>query len=97
MQAGRGTIDMKTFKQDIRLKPVSYPLGGLRRWGQGQNKTFFFPKYSHVPYPIKADDACSNMVANILPIDTQSTPWWSSKVKPFFSESSHVAYQIKRI
>ena len=30
-----------------------------------------------------------------LPIDTPSIPGVGSKVKTFFSESSHVAYQIK--
>ena len=47
---------------------------------------------------IKADDAGSNMVANILPTDTPSTQGVGSKGQTiyfFFSESSHVAYQIK--
>ena len=44
------------------------PLGGLRGWGLGQNKTFL--EYGHVAYQIKAVDAGSNMVANILPTDT---------------------------
>ena len=37
---------------------------------------FFFLSFSessHVAYTIKADDAGSNMVANILPTDTPST------------------------
>ena len=69
-------------------------MGGLRGWGRGQNQTF--SEYGHVAYQIKADDAGSNMVANILPIDTPSTRGWGEKVKTIsFSESSHVAYQIK--
>ena len=47
-------------------------------------------------YQIKADDVGSNMVANILPTDTLSTQAVGSKGKTIsFSESSHVAYQIK--
>ena len=45
---------------------------------------------------IKAADAGSNMVANILPTDTPSTQGVGSKGQTLsFSESSHVAYQIK--
>ena len=47
------------------------PWGGLRGWGRGQNLTF--SEYGHVAYQIKADNFCSNMVANILPTDTPST------------------------
>ena len=47
-------------------------------------------------YQIKADNAGSNMVANILPTDTPSTQGVGSKSQTIsFSESSHVAYQIK--
>ena len=70
------------------------PLVGLRWWGQGQNETF--SEYGHVAYQIKADEAGSNMVANILPTDTASTQGVGSKGQTIsFSESSHVAYQIK--
>ena len=48
------------------------PLGGLRGWGRGQNS--FLSEYGNVAYQIKGNDACSNMVANILPLDTFSTP-----------------------
>ena len=44
----------------------------------------------------KADDADSNMVANILPTDTPLTQGVGSKGQTiYFSESSHVAYQIE--
>ena len=33
----------------------------------------YFSESSHVAYQIKADDAGSNMVANILPTDTPLT------------------------
>ena len=47
--------------------------------GRGQN--FTFSEYGHVAYQIKADDAGSNIVANILPTDTPSTRGWGQKVK----------------
>ena len=54
-----------------------------------------FSESSHVAYQIKADDAGSNMVANILPTDTPSTQGMGSKGQTIsFSESSTVAYQI---
>ena len=69
-------------------------LGGLRGLGRGQN--FFFSEYGHVAYQIKADDAGSNMVANILPTDTPLTQGVGSKGQTIsVSGSSHVAYQIK--
>ena len=43
-----------------------------RGWGQ-KVKIYLLPESSHVAYQIKADDAGSNMVANILPTDTPST------------------------
>ena len=55
-----------------------------------------FSEYGHVAYQIKADDFCSNMVANILTIDIPSTQGVGSKGQIiYFCESSHVAYQIK--
>ena len=44
---------------------------------------------------MKADDAGSNMVANILPTDTLDPGVGSKGQTIYFSESSHVAYQIK--
>ena len=59
-------------------------------------KIKLFSEYGLVAYQIKADDAGSNMVENILPIDTTSTQGVGSKGQTIsFSESSHVAYQIK--
>ena len=69
-------------------------LGGLRGRGRGQNETF--SEYGHYAYQIKADDAGSNMVANVLPTDTPLTQGVGSKGQTIsFSERSHVAYQIK--
>ena len=59
-------------------------------------KYFFFSEYGHVTHQIKADDAGSVMVANILPTYTPLTQGVGSKGQTIsFSESSHVAYQIK--
>ena len=59
-------------------------------------KLFFFRIWSCCIYQIKADDAGSNMVTNILPTDTPSTQGVGSKGQTVsFSESSHVTYQIK--
>ena len=59
-------------------------------------KLNFFSEYGHVAYQIKADDACSNMVANILATDRPSTQGVGSNCQTISSsESSHVAYQIK--
>ena len=67
------------------------PWDGLHGWGRGLNYTF--SEYGHVTYQIKADDFCSNMVANIMPTDTPSTQGVGSKGQTiYFCESSHVAY-----
>ena len=69
-------------------------MGGLRGWAEAKIK--LFSEYGHVAYQIKADDAGSNMVANILPTDTSLNQGVRSKGQTiYFSESSHVAYQIK--
>ena len=106
------------------------PLGDL---GDGTEAKI---KYDHVACQNKGNDACNNVVAIILPVDTPSTWGWGQncfffflkvvmlhiklkrvehrtpckhifcpyahprllglgqKVKTFFSESNHVAYQI---
>ena len=57
----------------------------------------FFSESSRVPYRIKGNKTYDNMQANILPLHTPSTPGWGLKVKTFFfSDSSHVAYQMNR-
>ena len=86
---------MKHIEWDFSLKAwvraCWVDLGG---GGRGQNKTF--SEYGHVAYQIKADDAGSNMVANILPTDTPSTQGVGLKGQTVsFSESNHVAYLIK--
>ena len=61
-----------------------------------KGQTIYFSESSHVAYQIKADDAGSNMVANILPTDTPLTQGVGSKGQTIsITESSHVAYQIK--
>ena len=95
MHAGRAAIDMKHIKQDFSLKAwVRAPLVDLG--GGAEAKIKLFLECGHVAYQIKADNAGSNMVANILPTDTPLTQGVGSKGQTIsFSESSHVAYQIK--
>ena len=63
----------------MSLKAKVQPLGGLRGWGSGQNSTF--SEYGHVAYQIKGNEACINMVANILPVYPLSRPWgWGQMV-----------------
>ena len=50
---------------------MSDPLGGLR--GRADAK-INISEYGPVAYQIKANDTCSNMVANVLLTDTPSTP-----------------------
>ena len=45
-------------------KPGSDALGGLRRWGRGQNLNF--SEYDLAVYQIKVNGTCSNMVENIF-------------------------------
>ena len=69
---------------------------GVDLRGGAEDKIKLFSECGHVAYPIKANDACSNVVAYILPTDTPSTVGMGSKGQTvYFPESSHVAYQIK--
>ena len=67
--------------------------------GWGQKVKLFFSESSHVAYQIKADDACSNMVANILPTDTHQRPrGWGQKVKLYlFLKVVMLHIKLKRI
>ena len=48
--------------------------------GGAEVKIKLFLEYGHVAYKINADDAGSNMVANILPTDTPSDPGVASSI-----------------
>ena len=64
--------------------------------GGGAEAKLNFSEYGHVAYQIKAYDAGSNMVANILPTETPLTQGVGPKGQTIsFPESSHLAYQIK--
>ena len=59
-----------------------------------KGQTIPFSEGSHVAYQIKADNAGSNMVANILPTDTPSNQGVGSRGQTTsFFESRHVSYQ----
>ena len=90
---GGAEVKIKLFQNmvmlHIKLKLTTQGVGS-------KGQTISFSESSHVAYQIKADNAGSNMVANILPTDTPSTQGVGSKGQTIsFSESSHVAYQIK--
>ena len=59
---------MKHIKWDFSLK-ILIQSPGLDL-GLGSRPKLNFFEYGHVAYQIKANHACSNMVANILPTDT---------------------------
>ena len=62
---------MKHIKWGFSLKAwVRAPWVDL---GDGAVAKIKLSEYGHIAYQIKADDAGSNMVANILPTDTPST------------------------
>ena len=97
MHAGKAAIDMKHVKRDYSLKLKAWVRACWVDIGGGAGaKIKLFSENGHVAYQIKADEAGSNMVANILPTDTPSTQGVGSKGQTIsFSEISHVAYQIK--
>ena len=70
---------MKYIKRDFSLEVWVWAcwvdLGG------GAKVKIKLSEYGHVAYQIIADDAGSNMVANILPTDTPSTQGVGQKVK----------------
>ena len=59
---------MKHIKQDFSLKAWIQPLW-VDLWGGAKPILYFLLEYGHVAYPIETDDACSNMVENILPTE----------------------------
>ena len=75
----------------LNILPTDTPLTqGVGSKGQ----TIYFCESSHVAYQINADDAGSNMVANIFSHRHTLDPEGESKGQTIpFSESSHVAYR----
>ena len=75
------------------ILPTDTPL--TQGWSQ-KVKLYIFLKVVMLHIKLKPDEAGSKMVANILPTDTPSTQGVGTKGQTIsFSESSHVAYQIK--
>ena len=95
LHTGRAAIDMKHIKRDLSLKAwvrACWVVLG----GGAEVKMKFFQNMVMLHIKIKAADTGNNMVAYILPTDTPSTEGVGSKGQTIsFSESSHVAYQIK--
>ena len=64
--------------------------------GGAEVKIKLFQNMVMLHIKLKADNAGSNMVANILHTDTPATQGVGSKGQTiYFPESSHAAYQIK--
>ena len=51
--------------------------------------------HGHVAYQIKENDACSNMVVHILPIDSPTLGLGQKAKIQLLSEYGHVAYHLK--
>ena len=67
-----------------------------RPWGRVQKINIqLFSEYGHVAYQIKGRDACSIMVANILPAEPPTLVVGSKGQNSTFSEHGHFAYHIK--
>ena len=91
LHTGRAAIDMKHIKRDFSLKAwvraCWVDLGG---WAEVKIKLFQNMVMLHIILKL------TTLAANILPTDTPSTQGVGSKGQTIsFSESSHVAYQIK--
>ena len=86
LHAGRGTIDMKHIKWAFSLKAcIRSPLPSLVDKGDGaEDKIQLVSENGHVAYHIKGFGTCSNMAANILPVDTPLTSWMGSKRQHIF-------------
>ena len=69
------------------------PLPGPGVGSKGQNSNLW--EHGHDTYQIQGNQECSNMVANILPVDPLPRPWGSKGQNSTFSEHGYVAYQIK--
>ena len=101
MDLGGGTeAKIKLFQNVVMLAKYGSKYFAHRHTldpGGGVKRSYYtLSKSSRVAYQIKADDAGSNMVANILPTDTLLTKGVESKGQTIsFTENSHVAYQIK--
>ena len=75
---------MKHSKWNFSSKAWVRPSGWTKWVGGGIN----------VAYQIKGNDECSNMVANILPIESPDPRGGIKRPKFFFSEYGHVANHI---
>ena len=76
---------MKHIKRAFSSKACVRPPPPLDdKWGGAEDKIQLFSENGHVAYHIKGFGTCSNMAANILPVDTYSTSWMGSKRQHIF-------------
>ena len=64
------------------------------KWPAAGYKKKALSEYGHVAYQIKENETYNNMLAHILHLHKPSNHGGGSKDQVFFSESSHVAYEI---
>ena len=96
MHAGRGAINTKHMKQDFSLRAcVQSP--GVVLGVDPRPKLTFFSEYDYVAYQIKADDTCRNMVANVFPTDTPSTPRVGSKGQSIFLKVVMLHVKLRKL
>ena len=79
-------------------RPVPDPLGGLSGGGGLKCQNSTFSEHYHVAHDIKGKHECSNMVANILPMEPRSPhplTLGSKGQNSTFPEHGQIAYQIK--
>ena len=87
----KGTTHAATWEQiSTHISLSLQSLGG----GVKRSKFNFLRKWSCCLLKLKGNEICISMQAPILSLHTPSTPGVGLKVKTFFSESCHFAYQI---
>ena len=86
---------MYTVNMVANILPTDTPsTQGVGSKGQ----TIYFSESSHVAYQIKADDACSNMVAFFCPQTHPKPRGWGQKVKLYlFLKVVMLHIKLKRI
>ena len=87
---------MKHFKQDFSLNAwVQSP--GWDLGDEAKAKIKLIRNMVMLHYQIKALDACSNMVANIVPTDTPLPQGWGQNIKIFFLKVVMLHIKLKGI
>ena len=95
LQADRETIDMKHINHNFSLKAWPSPLGGLWGWAEAKNQLFL--NSVMLQMKLKGMKRTTSFLQIFCPCTHSQLLGLGQKVKHFFSEGGHVAYQIKEI